>query len=702
MSQPKNRQALVDLEYCFNQYFNQYFAPIVDKEYDDLNAKQLEEYSNTFQNRGTIGMYGGGCTTAIMAYKEVKTVGEWGTKNSDYLLQQCNDKIFSNKSVNEDMQKMTTAWTAAIVSEIGIDKYKELSAQVPTGDLASFYVGNRFQTLLQEELARKEMPKSSLEYICRKGLAESLPGFFVSLGVRSSELDEQIKELSKKFYNPSFGENAAAFGLSFVIDTATTRGYGSVKKVTTLLAIDGGSRLVAEMIPSGFNFDESLGDAVWDDSIVIDNIRSSCSGVNPQKSEDLVYLNSILDKRIFSPQFDYSEYSRIAHELRDKFNSQEVSNDRVIYGIEAGLTAAGFELSKDSPLPSWMGNKSELECFTSAASFTAMAMHLKSIGVKEYDFNGKKVTPEQLAQKGYDYSRALRALSISDYSQFKSIPSDHVEDVYDLLSNRSSNLGLNREPTTLGLKSHFSDLPEVPDYVSLLKEQGEMYFAMREKFGDSNTGQMQTANAELTTEQQAQENKSKDIGGWGGLLDNLGLSGIGNVGKNLGYVLAMLPDILIGMFTGKSRNLKFGDNLLPIGAIIAGLFVKNPLLKMLLVGFGGANLLNKAGQEVLENRDGKQTQPVRQYRQYTDEVLDARIRQPIMRGNTLIASIDNVPSVITINDEAVDAYEKGMLPLNTLANAVLRKYDEQKEALEENFDRQQAQDNIVERSRGLK
>lgn len=276
------------------------------------------------------------------------------------------------------------------------------------------------------------------------------------------------------------------------------------------------------------------------------------------------------------------------------------------------------------------------------------------------------------------------------------------EQLKNKLVRRSSTNPFTLQVSPLGLEPQFSKLPELPDYVSQLKEQGEMYFAMKEKFGDSNTGQMQTANTEQSTEQQAQENKTKDIGGWGGLLDNLGLSGIGHVGKNLGYVLAMLPDILIGMFTGKSRNLKFGDNLLPIGAIITGLFVKNPLLKMLLVGFGGANLLNKAGQEALEDRDGKQTQPVRQYRQYVDEVLDGRIKQPIMRGNTLIASIDNVPSVITINDEAVDAYEKGMLPLNTLANAVLRKYDEQKEALEENFDRQQLQDNLIERSRGLK
>ena len=53
------------------------------------------------------------------------------------------------------------------------------------------------------------------------------------------------------------------------------------------------------------------------------------------------------------------------------------------------------------------------------------------------------------------------------------------------------------------------------------------------------------------------------------------------------------------LFTGKTQSLRFGDNLLPIASIVAGLFVRNPLLKMLLVGLGGANLLNKAGHEAL-------------------------------------------------------------------------------------------------------
>ena len=39
---------------------------------------------------------------------------------------------------------------------------------------------------------------------------------------------------------------------------------------------------------------------------------------------------------------------------------------------------------------------------------------------------------------------------------------------------------------------------------------------------------------------------------------------------------------------------------MPIASIVAGMFVRNPLLKMTLIGFGGANLLNKAGHEKIK------------------------------------------------------------------------------------------------------
>lgn len=60
------------------------------------------------------------------------------------------------------------------------------------------------------------------------------------------------------------------------------------------------------------------------------------------------------------------------------------------------------------------------------------------------------------------------------------------------------------------------------------------------------------------------------------------------------------------------------------------------------------------------------------YKTYSDEPLNKRISNPVMKGSSMVATIDGKPMVINISDNAVDAYERGNVPLNTLANAVLQ------------------------------
>ena len=195
----------------------------------------------------------------------------------------------------------------------------------------------------------------------------------------------------------------------------------------------------------------------------------------------------------------------------------------------------------------------------------------------------------------------------------------------------------------------------------------------------------------VAQEQPQQTNQS----GWSGLLSSFGLNGISDIGNNLGYVLAMLPDMLIGAFTGKTKSLGLKDNLMPLASIVAGMFVRNPILKMVLVGMGGLNLLNKAGHEAIGNHKGEgQAQDVTtngrtNYKVYADEPLDPRISQPQIRSNCLIATIDKVPCTIALPGKVVDAYNQGALPLNTLANAVLAKNDQMRQLASENYEAQQ-------------
>ncbi|MBR4134387.1 MAG: hypothetical protein IKU04_07680 [Bacteroidales bacterium] len=183
--------------------------------------------------------------------------------------------------------------------------------------------------------------------------------------------------------------------------------------------------------------------------------------------------------------------------------------------------------------------------------------------------------------------------------------------------------------------------------------------------------------SEAAEPQQHTIEQKTNTSGWQGILTGLGLNGLGDIGRNAGYILAMLPDMLLGMFTGKTQSLGIRDNLVPIASIMAGLFVKNPLLKMTLIGLGGANLLNKAGHEQLAKQEGMQQQTVPQvrYRQYEDEQMDPRIRDAQVRGSNLIATVDGIPVTIALPEKVVDAYNQGALPLGKLANAVLERCD---------------------------
>lgn len=230
-------------------------------------------------------------------------------------------------------------------------------------------------------------------------------------------------------------------------------------------------------------------------------------------------------------------------------------------------------------------------------------------------------------------------------------------------------------------------------------EQTRPEMEQREKVETENRQAVISPEKNIPGEQMDQANTN----GWSGLLGTLGLDGMSDITGNLGYVMAMLPDILLGAFTGKTQSLRFGDNLLPIASIVAGMFVRNPLLKMLLVGLGGMNLLNKAGHEALQGRAEGKLQAVVgndvQYRRYADEPLNPRIINPLLQGSTLIATIDRVPYTIQLTPTVANAYHNGALPLNTLANAVLAKSDQLRRIASQNYD--DGQQETIVRTRGI-
>ena len=140
---------------------------------------------------------------------------------------------------------------------------------------------------------------------------------------------------------------------------------------------------------------------------------------------------------------------------------------------------------------------------------------------------------------------------------------------------------------------------------------------------------------------------------------------------------------------------------MPVASILLGMFVRNPLLKMVLIGMGGLNLLNKAGQEAL---DKQEETPARQlYKPYPDEQLNARLANPVLQGAHLFMEIAGVPCSVLLPHNAAEACREGALPINTLANAVLAKHEQTKRIAQGNFRAsEQALEEGWERTFGIK
>lgn len=307
----------------------------------------------------------------------------------------------------------------------------------------------------------------------------------------------------------------------------------------------------------------------------------------------------------------------------------------------------------------------------------------------------KKIPVSNFDFSGWMHSWNNNPFGINGFSEFKISGFNEKEHGKD---GRYGNVPLVVAPGQE--EAYLNDLAQMNGTeVKTKLEQTRPEMEQREKVETENRQPVISPDKNIPGEQTDQANTN----GWSGLLGTLGLDGMGDITGNLGYIMAMLPDILLGAFTGTTQSLRFGDNLLPIASIVAGMFVRNPLLKMLLVGLGGMNLLNKAGHEALQGRAEGKLQAVAgndvQYRRYADEPLNPRIINPILQGSTLIATIDRVPCTIQLMPTVADAYRAGALPLNTLANAVLAKSDQLRRIASQNYD--DGQQETIVRTRGI-
>ena len=573
MAEPKNIDALVEVEYCLGRYLDSNIAGIMDDVRSDLTRKQGEERAEWNLSLGGIlsAMADAShCAPGIDTSSQIlKATGEWNSKTTEDYLVMCKEAVVKDKELYHDIVDLTIEWRKAMVESIGRERYDRASKQIGC-DLASAYVDYRLQQTMIDRLIDKETPKSTAEYIIRKAAGESLFGLPYTLN--RSPLEAQIAAEAEAKYKANGWEWGGAKAASFAIDTVATMGCGSWANLAKLAGVE----------------------------VVFAGVEAY---VDSKKKDNTITIEQCISRGVFGSGEDENIFDSIKAKAGwlDAANSEGVARINSNLKRPVGTFSLGGFISRGAttlfaPLAALAGN------FKKAISQTAQ-------------------NAAQQSQQGNDVSSTRNA---------------EAE-----LAARSSN------PTS---------------------EQPMEYNTRKE--------------AENPDDDKIRQEQEANQAGWGSLMSDLGFTGLGDIGHNLGYVIAMMPDILVGMLTGKTQSLHLRDNLIPMASVVAGLFVKNPVLKMVLIGMGGLNLVNKAGHESLErhnNPDGPR------FKRYDDQELNPRITGPVINGNCLVANIDRTPCSVMLPDNVVAAYQSGALPLNTLANAVLARHDTNSLMAQENY-----------------
>lgn len=578
MAEPKNMDALVEVEYCLGRYLDANVAGVMDDVRRDLIKKQGQERAEWNTSFGGILSSladAGRCAPGIDTSSQIlKATGEWNSKTTEDYLVMCKEAVVNDKELSHDIVALTISWRSAMVASIGRERYDKASQQIGC-DLAAAYTDYRLQQTMVDRLIDKETPKSTAEYIIRKAAGESLFGLPYTLN--RSPLEAQIAKEAEDRYKTNGWEWGGAKAASFAIDTVATMGCGSWANLAKLAGVEVVFAGVEAYMDSkdkdnSITIEQCISQGVFgsgENENVFDSIKAQAGWLDAERCEGVTRINSNLKRPVGT--FSLGGF------------------------ISRGAKAFA------SPIITAVGNVKK--SFEEAAQNAAQAPQTQNAPA------GNDISP----------TRAVEAQ----------------------LAARSGN---NQPEQQMEHNPQVRDTP--PD--------------------DDNIRQDQEANQ----------------AGWGSLMADLGFNGLGDIGHNLGYVIAMMPDILVGMMTGKTQSLHLRNNLIPIASVVAGLFVKNPILKMVLIGMGGLNLVNKAGHESIE-RHNNPNGP--RFKQYEDQELNPRITGPVINGNCLVANIDRTPCSIMLPDNVVAAYQSGALPLNTLANTVLARHDANSQLAQENY-----------------
>jgi hypothetical protein len=140
MNEIKNKERFAEIERVLDDYFDLHIAPVMRDTEEYLQKKQLEEMAEYSRSpAGILSTMASAQYPMLDPYQTLKLTGEWNSKTTEDYIAMCNDKVTGNEDFQEDLAMLANDWRSTVVSEVGRERYDELSSNLG-GDLAYAYI----------------------------------------------------------------------------------------------------------------------------------------------------------------------------------------------------------------------------------------------------------------------------------------------------------------------------------------------------------------------------------------------------------------------------------------------------------------------------------------------------------------------------------------------------------------------------------
>ena len=710
------KRSLSEIEVSFDTYFDKYVTPHIKeaKKCWDADVKKASLYNGRHQVHGE-DLWDG------------------------IIMRLNNDHKFSN-----DFGFMIKSYRDILITKLGKDEYARLSHQCSKGDLAIQYMTERLHARTWEQLGKLNVDKSKVNYFVTNVYDKLIGNLYASFfGTKTN--DDALLEKETRYYT-DIGLRTASDSTAIALDLVTSP--GKIWKLVTLDSTIQEIKEEYADKDNSLPVDRLIGPAVAGSAVGMQNLRSEAKTYNYRGNSHLENFNSCLTRPVYH-YFNNETVKNMSSDMErsaggdlqtmSMYGLKVLSHIDEINSIQSSF-AEGLK-PKAGDVPEWILKKSDDELRKEACRYATAAADMKAKGEKSRQMDKGEAYllyhdilhrlewyDMALAMRGItnndkDYTSQMHRVGLITYGHSvpgwihqksdKQLSKDiaYYSSIYtelEVKGIKKVDISGSGKPISLfELRQRLYDCcfeanlrtldrqrkAEEAERLAAAKEKEAQCAAKKAEYGtasaDDAVAEYERAGAanmerRAQTEQRVQS-MSDTSKTWESVVDHSGLNGISGLGDNLGYTLAMLPDMIMGMLTGQNKNLTLHKGALPLLMVFGSLFCHNPIMKYLLLGLGGLGFLGQSNKE-LQGREGT-SRTLSTYKRYPDEPTDGRIVFNGIKGQDIAVTIDGNPFVVQLDPFTIDSYNRGAVSQGALCNAVLKAYDEQYSGVSERYER---------------